>query len=183
MRVYLAGPEVFLPEAAEIGREKRTICARYGLIGLFPLDNELAPPKGKALSTAIYRGNLDMLRRCDAIIANLTPFRGVSADPGTAFELGYADALGKARFGYSNTGLDLRERVSRVFGSVRRIDDRVFASDNLSVENFGLFDNLMLCESIGSGMVLPNYEPGAPNRDLTTFESCVRIAARALGTW
>ena len=39
MKIYLAGPDVFLPDALEIGREKVAICARYDLIGLYPLDN------------------------------------------------------------------------------------------------------------------------------------------------
>ena len=39
MKIYLAGPDVFLPDAVEIGRRKAELCARYGVIGLFPLDN------------------------------------------------------------------------------------------------------------------------------------------------
>jgi nucleoside 2-deoxyribosyltransferase len=34
MKIYLAGPDVFLLEAIEIGRRKAAICARHGLIGL-----------------------------------------------------------------------------------------------------------------------------------------------------
>ena len=37
-RVYLAGPEVFLSNAREIGALKRAICERYGLVGVFPAD-------------------------------------------------------------------------------------------------------------------------------------------------
>jgi nucleoside 2-deoxyribosyltransferase len=33
---------------------------------------------------------------------NCSPFRGVSLDAGTAYEIGYACALGKPVFGYSN---------------------------------------------------------------------------------
>jgi nucleoside 2-deoxyribosyltransferase len=36
VRVYLAGPEVFLANAREIGVRKRAICERYGLVGIFP---------------------------------------------------------------------------------------------------------------------------------------------------
>jgi len=36
--VYLAGPEVFLLNAREIGAHKRAICARHGLVGVFPAD-------------------------------------------------------------------------------------------------------------------------------------------------
>jgi nucleoside 2-deoxyribosyltransferase len=39
MQVYLAGPDVFLPDAIEIGRRKVELCARHGLTGLYPLDN------------------------------------------------------------------------------------------------------------------------------------------------
>lgn len=35
IRIYLAGPEVFLAEAREIGARKRAICARHGLVGVF----------------------------------------------------------------------------------------------------------------------------------------------------
>ena len=46
MKIYLAGPDVFLPDAVEIGRRKSAICARHGLSGLYPLDNaiDLASP-------------------------------------------------------------------------------------------------------------------------------------------
>ena len=33
MKIYLAGPDVFLPDALEIGRRKLEICARHGLTG------------------------------------------------------------------------------------------------------------------------------------------------------
>ncbi len=39
MKIYLAGPDVFLPDAIEIGHRKAAICARHGLTGLYPLDN------------------------------------------------------------------------------------------------------------------------------------------------
>jgi nucleoside 2-deoxyribosyltransferase len=40
VRVYLAGPEVFLSNAREIGAFKRAICERHGLVGIFPADEE-----------------------------------------------------------------------------------------------------------------------------------------------
>ena len=41
MKIYLAGPDVFLPDAVEIGRQKAAICAAHGLAGLYPLDNAI----------------------------------------------------------------------------------------------------------------------------------------------
>ena len=54
-RVYLAGPEVFLVNAGEIGARKRAICVRHGLIGVFPGDEEDAcdpaqPPSEQGLA-------------------------------------------------------------------------------------------------------------------------------------
>ncbi len=88
-KVYLAGPEVFLPDAIEIGRRKKELCARYGFEGLFPFDNEIEPKEaGEGTDKVIYQANERMIRRADLGICNLTPFRGANADVGTVFELG-----------------------------------------------------------------------------------------------
>ena len=101
MKIYLAGPDVFLPDAVAIGRRKAEICARHGLTGLYPLDNAVDLAAGDA-SLAIFKGNEAMMDAADAIIANLTPFRGPSADAGTVYELGYMAGRGKLLFAYSN---------------------------------------------------------------------------------
>ena len=72
----------------EIGRRKVEICAHHGLTGLYPLDNAVDLPASDA-SLRIFRGNEAMMDEADAIIANLTPFRGPGADAGTVYELGY----------------------------------------------------------------------------------------------
>ena len=41
LKIYLAGPEVFLPHAIEIGQRKKALCRQYGFEGLFPFDNEV----------------------------------------------------------------------------------------------------------------------------------------------
>ena len=33
MKIYLAGPEVFLPDAVQIGQAKKRLCAAYGFEG------------------------------------------------------------------------------------------------------------------------------------------------------
>jgi nucleoside 2-deoxyribosyltransferase len=95
-RIYLAGSEVFLATARDIGARKRAICERHGLVGVFPGDEEepcdpaLSPAEqGLAISRAMER----VMRRCDAMIVNLTPFRGPSADVGSAYEMGFMRAL------------------------------------------------------------------------------------------
>ena len=105
MRVYLAGPEVFLANAREVGARKRAVCVRHGLVGVFPGDHEddcdpALPPaeRGLSISCGIER----IMRTCDAAIVNLTPFRGPSADVGSAYEMGFMRALGLPIFAYSN---------------------------------------------------------------------------------
>jgi nucleoside 2-deoxyribosyltransferase len=46
-RVYLAGPEMFLAMAREIGARKRAICVRYGLVGIYPVDEPHTPDPGR----------------------------------------------------------------------------------------------------------------------------------------
>src|SRR5262249_53225002 len=56
MKIYLAGPDVFLPDAVEIGRRKAVICAAHGVTGLYPLDNAIDLAAADA-SLQIFAGN------------------------------------------------------------------------------------------------------------------------------
>ena len=73
MKLYLAGPEVFLPDALSIGKVKRELCRRHGFVGLFPLDNEIDARAGEQLSKAIFDGNIAMLNEADAVAAGPAP--------------------------------------------------------------------------------------------------------------
>jgi nucleoside 2-deoxyribosyltransferase len=132
MKAYLAGPDVFFPNAIEHFKTMRNICEKYGLIPLVPLDNEVNLDAPSAART-IYLGNLRMIRDCDLVIANISPFRGPHADPGTAFEIGVALALNKPVFLYS------QKSDSQLIHRMKREN-----SSGQTVENFGLTENLML---------------------------------------
>jgi nucleoside 2-deoxyribosyltransferase len=178
MKIYLAGPDVFLQDAVAIGRRKVEICARHGLIGLYPLDNviDLAAPDA---SLKIFCGNEAMMNEADAIIANLTPFRGPGADAGTVYELGYMAGRGKHCFGYSNDPALYVDRV-RQRGDVKMQHGRLVDADDLTVENFGHTDNLMMIHALalyGAPLVLPHVRPAELWHDLTAFEACVQLAA------
>jgi nucleoside 2-deoxyribosyltransferase len=183
MKIYLAGPDVFLPDAVEIGRRKQEICARHGLSGLYPLDNEVDGSAGDA-SLNIFKGCEAMMDAADAIIANLTPFRGPGADPGTAYELGYMAARGKFCLGYSNDPSLYADRVRR-FTGVNSRNGRLVDAEGLTVEDFGLTDNLMMIHALdlhGCALVTPREAPADRWRDFTAFEACVRLAAERLAT-
>ena len=178
MKIYLAGPDVFLPDALEIGARKAAICAAFGLTGLYPLDNAVDPAAPDA-SMAIFRGNQAMMDQADAIIANLTPFRSAGADPGTAYELGYMAAKSKLCLGYSNSPGTYADRLALSMAlSAER--GPLVDPDGLTVEDFRLSDNLMLIHALdlhGVPLIVPDRAPADIWHDLTAFEACVRMAA------
>ncbi|MBR1125201.1 nucleoside 2-deoxyribosyltransferase [Bradyrhizobium lablabi] len=179
MKIYLAGPDVFLPDALDIGRRKREICARHGVTGLYPLDNVIDRGASDA-SLRIFEGNQAMMDACEAIIANLTPFRGPGADAGTVYELGYMAGRGKLCLGYSNDPSPYPARTAR-FGTVTTSSEgRLIDMHGLTVEDFGHPDNLMMIhalDSYGCPLVVPQELPADIWRDLASFEACVRLAA------
>jgi nucleoside 2-deoxyribosyltransferase len=179
--VYLAGPDVFLPDAVEIGRRKAALCARHGLTALYPLDNAV-DGAARDGSLQIFRGNETMMTGADAVIANLTPFRGPGADAGTVYELGYMAGRGKLCLGYSNDPSSYADRVRKFTGVVSR-DGRLVDATGLTVEDFGLGDNLMMIHALdqhGCALVTPWQAPADIWHDLTAFEACVHLAAERL---
>ena len=190
-KVYLAGPEVFLRNALEVGAIKVEICARYGLDGKYPLDAQLSLGD-LALAErayAIARANERLIDDCDAVIANLTPFRGPGADTGTAYEVGYARGKGLPVFGYSNHHLSFFDRV-RKFNSKplkhRPGSEPTMAFediDKMGVEQFGLADNLMIMNALndsGGSFVTGRSKRHDRYTDLGAFEDCVKRAAERI---
>jgi nucleoside 2-deoxyribosyltransferase len=186
MKVYLAGPDVFLPDPLGMAARKRAICAAHGLDGIFPVDNHPAHPEAgdDPVWLWIYRRNEAHMRDADAVIANLTPFRGPSADVGTVYELGFMRALGKRVLGYSNVAAGLLPRTLGFIGPAAHRDagGRWRDSEAMAVEDFGLADNLMIDGGIheaGGLLVRRDVPPAARWTDLTAFEACVRALAAA----
>jgi len=140
-RVYLAGFDVFRPDARAFGECLRATCAEYGFEGVYPLDAEApADLDGPRLAAWIYRSNIDALRGADIVMANVDDFRGPGEpDSGTAFEIGYAAALGKEIWAYTTDAGTLLERVPSQPVAQGRQCERGFL-----VEDFGLQKNLMI---------------------------------------
>ena len=179
-RIYLAGPDVFLPDPHARAAALKAICARHELLGVFPLDGLEGEPAGWAALPdweAIALRNEAHIRGCDALVANLTPFRGPSADVGTVFELGFMRALGRPVFGWSNTAVRFSERTRAAFGGLNGHDP-----DGLAVESFGCADNLMIDGAVrASGGALTLMEAGAARwTALDAFEACVQACALLL---
>jgi nucleoside 2-deoxyribosyltransferase len=179
-RAYLAGPEVFLPDAVALGQRKKALCAAHGILGLYPLDNTPGASGPLPLDSLIYRANVAMIRDADCGILNLTPFRGVSADVGTVFELGMLVGLGKPVFAYTNESADLLDRVRLAHPLTFDTAEGLWRdAAGMMVEDFGNADNLMIDAALREGASLLVRHVAAPEHlfhDLTGFEMCLRLA-------
>ena len=136
--VYLAGPDVFYPGAHTRALDLKLLCARSGFDGLFPLDADLTfldsegpRQRGRRISQA----NVRLIESADAVLANVTPFRGPSADAGTVWEMGYASGMGKPVVAYSTESRSYEQRVPQQV-------------DGSQVEAFDSFDNIMVAHSV-----------------------------------
>ncbi|WP_213813618.1 nucleoside 2-deoxyribosyltransferase [Glaciihabitans sp. dw_435] len=164
-RIYLAGPDVFYPDALERAAWMKGVCAEFGLTGVFPADVVIDPTglSPEELAAAIFQRDVDLVQSCDIVAANLFPFRGAEPDSGTCFELGLGFALGKKLYGYTHAGT-MADRVAEHYGPVDSSGARPVDSDGLHVENFGPPINLMI--SVPATMVYGS------------FEDCIRRIAR-----
>ncbi|MEZ8168888.1 nucleoside 2-deoxyribosyltransferase [Vibrio tasmaniensis 1F-187] len=179
-RIYLAGPEVFLSDAVSIGDQKKKICEAYGFEGIFPLDNiiELNEPSPQQNGLKIGRANEELIKSCDAVIANMTPFRGASCDVGTAYEMGFSKALGKTVLAYTNsTDLFLKRNLEQL-PNAQQVDNQSYVDGiGMTLENFGLIDNLMLDNAVSGQIELENVaifdDQTEVYRNLRAFIRCL----------
>jgi len=165
--VYLAGPEVFLPDPIAAGVNKKATIERlnrennwpFRLVGLYPMDNEIENfAHDFATGINIYHANIDLMNRADFITANMVRFRGPSMDVGTAFEMGYMAGLNKPVFAYYDAkpfyGADEKpgiyaDRVANLYPISK--DKPGHDAHGQSIENFQMADNLMMIGSLESG--------------------------------
>ncbi|MEI2301259.1 nucleoside 2-deoxyribosyltransferase [Ensifer sp. MJa1] len=185
VKVYLAGPEVFLANAVEIQMEKAALARAAGFTPLVPGDLEIPPARTKhERGLAIYAVDEGMMLASDMIIANLTPFRGISADVGTVFELGFMCGRGKHVYAYTNTSRSYYERILNDHyrgAAALRPDGRMAGPDGLSIEDFDMADNLMLDGGVlkREGTLVQREVPEADRlTDLRAFKECLAIAAK-----
>lgn len=174
--IYLAGPEVFLPDPIGAGIAKKAAIARlnkdnkwpFTLVGLYPMDNEI---EGFAADyktgIKIYHANIALMDKADFITANMVRFRGPSMDVGTAFEMGYMAGLKKPVFAYYDAkpfyGNDEKpglyaDRVAKYYPLSK--EKQGFDVHGQSIENFKMEDNLMMIGSLetGENKISQNFE-------------------------
>ncbi|MDR5785025.1 MULTISPECIES: nucleoside 2-deoxyribosyltransferase [unclassified Caballeronia] len=141
-RIYLAGFDVFRRDAKEHGEHLKQLCRDRGFVGLYPLDGQVpCSLQRQDAARWIYAANIELIRSADIVMANLDDFRGSGEpDSGTAFEVGFAAALGKPVWAYRSNEGTLVERVkAAAIGT-----EGGFCAGGYLIEDFGLSVNLML---------------------------------------
>lgn len=165
--IYLAGPEVFLPDPVGAGVAKKAKINQlnkennwpFTLVGLYPMDNEIenfAP--NFATGMKIYHANVALMDKADYVTANMVRFRGPSMDVGTAFEMGYMRGLNKPVFAYydSKPFYGTEEKAGLFADRIAKFypistDKEGTDIHGQSIENFEMEDNLMMIGALESG--------------------------------
>ena len=113
------------------------------------------------------------MRRADAYLANMTPFKGVDADPGTAFEVGFAAALGKPIYLYSASDETIFERDKALAAAPGALA-RWLRAEAYTSEAFENGVNLMMLEACReSGGAFVQSGSGVAE-DLALFEAALQ---------
>lgn len=97
--VYLADFEMFLPSCPETVKYWKSVCDKYGMIGLFPGEGDPVEP-GDNYWQRVFDHDYNWMKYSDMCIAQLDDWRGHEPDSGTLFELGYFVALGMPSYGF-----------------------------------------------------------------------------------
>ncbi len=147
--LYLAGPEVWYPNVGAHFGLRQHLCAEAGFTMLLPDAESLRElDPGEIMAREIYAERVARMRRADAAIVNLTPWRGPTADPGTAFEAGFLSGLGKPVFAWMNLSseqdAEYRERIDAYVGAQLDEDGVWRDGQGAVIEDFGLPETAML---------------------------------------
>ncbi len=89
-----------------------------GFIGEAPSDGgePHVPVNSKENAFRIFKANIDIIERCDLVLANINEFRGSEPDSGTCFEIGYAVAKNIPVICYLDDDIQYLNRVDRTWG-------------------------------------------------------------------
>ena len=162
-KIYIAGPDVFEQDSIQIGKKYLKLCKKYGYEGLYPLDNIINfKQEKKKIAQDIFTANKNLIDSCDIVIANLNSFRGKECDSGTAWECGYASALGKKVYAYLHRTSSYQGQFS--YDEKMSNKDGFIDLNGRSIENFDYPVNLMLACSVEK-IIIGNFENVLQNLD------------------
>lgn len=94
----------------------------------------------------IREHNIELIEKCDVVLANLAPFRGMEPDSGTVYEIAYAQAKGKLVVAYIGDDMTYIDRIIKSGMKVDFNEEKGFFvdKDGCMIEDFGMPVNLMI---------------------------------------
>ena len=164
-KVYMAGPDIFRVAWPDMARKIVSACESWGFEALLPIPanqtldrpgvSGITVPGKTKEADVCFESCLDMIRSCDAMVANITPFRGDEPDSGTVFEIATAYALGKPVVAYTHDTRLTHER--HLHSGSYTASGALLCRSGFLVEQFGLPCNVMVaqaCKAIVFGDVI-----------------------------
>ena len=140
---YVAGFYMFYEDATERADKYKTLCEKYGVIGIYPPQEECAEegpmyqPKDDSHSEGQkkwFNRDINHLKYCDMVITQMEDFYGTEVESGTSFECGIGASYGKMLYGYLE---DTRSMVERIKVPLHtRADNCLASEDGIMVEDF-----------------------------------------------
>ena len=180
--LYLAGPDIFLPDAEEHAAWQKHICRQYNFVPLHPLDNNIGLQQGnREVSRKIFRSDIAQIHNADVTVANCNYFRGGCIDDGTGVELGYTFAKGKVAYGYIRSLVRAHVQIPQHY-ECHQVDGQLIDKDGyLIVEDFGTAVNLMvheLIEKSGGKLIEGDFEDAIRHLRADIDSGALRIKGR-----
>ena len=154
-KVYMAGPDIFRVEWPETAMRIVGTCEAWGFEPLLPIPAErsldhpgvsgITVPGTAPDARRVFEACLEMVRSCDAVVADITPFRGDEPDSGTVFEIATAYSLRKPVIAYTRDTQLTHERHAHNGSSTK--NGAMLCRSGLLVERFGLPCNVMVAQA------------------------------------
>lgn len=153
-QAYLAGPGVFKPNASDLLHKEKEIFENTSSVrAVIPFDADFEFTGDKHNDASMIRKfNIEMIQESLYIVADLNNFRGYEPDSGTAYEVGYASALGKTVVLYSkDCDASLREQHGNALCD----------NNGNTYEDFDLPKNLMFFSQENNTHIVSTLEEAA----------------------
>lgn len=176
--VFMAGPDLWFPEGPAIIAQKAAMCREAGFEPVVGTGDDLfETERSEVMAREIFARVCQRIRESDALVANLTPFRGPGCDQGVAYAVGFAAALGKPVFAYMNVRsedeAEARARIEARVGAVRDLHGVWRDDEGCEIEDFGLPENILLWAEARCLYVIVCNDP---YDDATGHELCLQTA-------
>jgi len=150
-KVYISGFDVFHKESYFIYKQQKELLMNNRFIALHPFDKEtiMAENFKEEFVSIIVHNNLQMIKECDIIIANLNSYRGAEPDSGTIFEIGYGYALNKKIIGYKEILTSYEEEYINLLNiNPYEENDILYDDNNYLMNTYSKNFNIMIEQTV-----------------------------------